>query len=141
MRKLLLITLPLLLIVGCSSSPEPINYETTLIEREGVFYTIDKNKPYSGKVFSLYDDGNKESEWTLKNGKLDGLYTLWYKSGRKWLQNTYKDGKLDGLSIYWDRKELLDTKRTYKNGELILQKCWDEDGNECVCSDLGRGCK
>ena len=141
MRKLLLITLPLLLIVGCSSSPEPINYETTLIEREGVFYTIDKNKPYSGKVFSLYDDGNKESEWTLKDGRLDGLYTLWYKSGRKWLENIYKDGKLDGLSTYWDRKEQLDTKRTYKNGELISQKCWDEDRNECDCSDLGRGCK
>ena len=140
MKRLLLIVLPLLLIVGCSS-PEPINYETTLIERDGVFYTKDTNKPYSGPVFSLYENGNKESEWTLKNGRLDGLYKLWYKSGKKWLQNTYKDGKLDGLSIYWDRKELLDTKRTYKDGELISQKCWDEDGNECECSDLGRGCK
>ena len=35
MRKLLLITLPLLLIVGCSK--KPINYETTLIERDGLY--------------------------------------------------------------------------------------------------------
>ncbi|SVB64407.1 uncharacterized protein METZ01_LOCUS217261, partial [marine metagenome] len=35
MRKLLVITLPLLLIVGCSK--EPINYETTLIERDGLY--------------------------------------------------------------------------------------------------------
>ena len=118
------------------------NYNAdNLNEIDGIFYTKDTSEPYSGRVFSLYKNGNIESEWTLKNGRLDGLYKLWYKSGKKWLQNTYKDGKLDGLSIYWDRKELLDTKRTYKNGELISQKCWDKDGNECVCSDLGRGCK
>ena len=138
MRKLYTL-LSLFMIFGCSSS-ESINQDL-LNKKDGVFYTKDTNEPYSGTVFSLYENGNKESEWTLKDGRLDGLYTLWYKSGRKWIENTYKDGKLDGLSIYWDRKELLDTKRTYKDGELISQKCWDEDGNECVCSDLGRGCK
>ena len=35
------------------SVKEPINYETTLIERNDVFYTKDTNKPYSGDVFSL----------------------------------------------------------------------------------------
>ena len=107
--------LSLFMIFGCSSS-ESINQDL-LNKKDGIFYTKDTNEPYSGKVFSLYDDGNKESEWTLK------------------------DGRLDGLSTYWDRKEQLDTKRTYKNGELISQKCWDEDRNECDCSDLGRGCK
>ena len=138
MRKLYTL-LSLFMIFGCSSS-ESINQDL-LNKKDGVFYTKDTNEPYSGTVFSSYENGNKESEWMLKDGRLDGLYTLWYKSGRKWLQNTYKDGKLDGLSIYWDRKEQLDTKRTYKDGELISQKCWDEDGNECECSDLGRGCK
>jgi len=41
MKKTLLITL--LLIVGCSK--EPINYETTLIEKDGINYTKDTNKP------------------------------------------------------------------------------------------------
>ena len=67
MKRLLLIVLPLLLIVGCSS-PEPINYETTLIERDGIFYTKDTNKPYSGRVFSLYEDGKKKMEGTLEDG-------------------------------------------------------------------------
>ena len=76
MKKLLLITL--LLIVGCSK--EPINYETTLIERDGVFYTNDTNEPYSGPVFSLYDDGKKKEEGTFKDGKgnyIDGLEGFW----------------------------------------------------------------
>ena len=55
MRKLLLITLPLLLIVGCSK--EPINYETTLIERDGL-YT------------NWYENGKKSFEETYKDGEL-----------------------------------------------------------------------
>ena len=98
MKKLYTL-LPLFMIFGCSS-PESINQDL-LNKKDGVFYTKDTNEPYSGTVFSLYDDGNKESEWTLKDGRLDGLYTLWYKSGRKWLENTYKDGKLDGLITTW----------------------------------------
>ena len=58
MKKLYLLLSVLLLIVGCSE--DPINYETKLVERDGVFYTKDTNKPYSGRVFSLYDDGKKK---------------------------------------------------------------------------------
>ena len=55
MRKLLLITLPLLLTVGCSK--EPINYETTLIERDGL-YT------------NWYENGQKSLEGTYKDGEI-----------------------------------------------------------------------
>ena len=79
MKRLLLTVLPLLLIVGCSK--EPINYETTLIERDGVFYTKDTNKPYSGPVFSLYDDGKKKSEVTFKDGKLVEIIGRWNEDG------------------------------------------------------------
>ena len=128
------------MISGCSKKElESVN-ETSLIEKNAVYYTKDK-QPYSGQVSSFYENGSIKSEWTLKNGRLDGLYNLWYKSGKKWFQKNYKDGELDGLSIFWDREEFLDTEKTYRDGELILQRCFDVDGNECECSDLGRGCK
>ena len=79
MRKLLLITLPLLLIVGCSK--EPINYETTLIERDGL-YT------------NWFENGQKRDELTYKDGKFDGLYTHWDENGQKSFEGTYEDGKL-----------------------------------------------
>jgi len=79
MKRLLLIVLPLLLIVGCSK--EPINYETTLIDRDGVYYTKDTNKPYSGQVFSLYDDGKKKEEGTCKDGRLYGKWTFYSVDG------------------------------------------------------------
>ena len=111
MKRLLLIVLPLLLIVGCEK--EPINYETTLVERDGVFYTKDTNKPYSGQVFSLYDDGEKKREGNLKDGKLDGLWTYWYENGQKKWEGTFKDGEYYSLVNYWD-----------ENGEIKIK-----DGN------------
>ena len=98
MKKTLLITL--LLIVGCSK--EPINYETTLVDGDGVYYTEDTVKPYSGEVFSLYElGGRKKSETTLKDGKLDGLWTSWYWNQKKEKEGTYKDGRLDGEWTYY----------------------------------------
>ena len=56
MRKTLLIVLPLLLI-SFSISQEPINYETTSIERNGL-YT------------NWYENGQKSFEGTYKDGEL-----------------------------------------------------------------------
>ena len=83
MRKLLLITLPLLLIVGCSK--EPINYENTL----------------DGLYTNLYKNGQKRDELTYKDGKFDGLYTNWYENGQKSFEGTYKDGELISKK-YWN---------------------------------------
>ena len=70
--KNLLFLLALLLMVGCSK--EPINYEETLNERDGVFYTKDTNKPYSGPVFSLFHDGKMKEEGNLKDGWVIRIY-------------------------------------------------------------------
>ena len=97
----------LLILIAFSFSQEAINYETTLIEKDQLFYTKDTNKPYSGPVFSLYDDGKKKEE---------GKATIWHENGQKSDEVTYKDG------------------------ELISEKCWDEDGNECECRAFSLGC-
>jgi hypothetical protein len=141
MKRLLLIVLPLLLIVVCSKQ-EPINYETTLIERDGVFYTKDTNKPYSGPVFSLnerglnkiegvlengklithkefkwYENGQKKSEVNYKDGEKDGFWTEWYENGQKGEEYTYKDGKQDGLVTQW-----------YENGQMSYEGTGKPDG-------------
>ena len=97
MKKILLIILLLLLIVGCSK--EHINIETTLVERDGIYYTRDTNKPYSGLGFSLYDDGKKKEEGTYKNGKKDGKWTEWHANGQIKGETTYKDGDMLDLEM------------------------------------------
>jgi len=112
----------LLLIVGCSK--EPINIETTLVERDGIFYTKDTNKPYSGPVFSLYEGGEKKSEGNIKDGKGDGKWTLWYENGQKQSEKTYKDGKEDGLGTYWYENGKKSYEGTFKDGELIQEELY-----------------
>ena len=97
-------------------------------------YQQDSQNPYSGEVFELFNNGNKKLEGSYKNGKENRKWTVWYEI-------TYKNGKLDELWTQWNENGQKASEGTYNNGELILQKCWDEDGNECLCSDLGRGCK
>ena len=89
MKRLLLIVLPLLLIVGCS---KPLDDES-LIDRGGVKYQQDSQKPYSGKVFRLYESGEKKIEGSYKDGKLDGKWTDWYENGQKKYEGIYKDGE------------------------------------------------
>ena len=147
MKKTLLITL--LLIVGYSK--EPIN-GNELVEKDGVMYTKDTNIPYSGDVFGLYKNGQKEYEGTLKDGELDGKVTEWYENGQKqyeetwkngkedgkwtdWYENgqkeyegTYKDGKLDGIWVKWYKNGQKKYEGTYKDGESIEARQWFEDG-------------
>ena len=43
-------------------------------------------------------NGKKEKEITIKDGKPDGLWTWWHENGQKKAEANYKDGKpADGL--------------------------------------------
>ena len=131
MKRLLLIVLPLLLIVGCSS-PEPINYETTLVERDGVYYTQDTNQPYSGPVFSLDGKGRNKRESILEDGKMITYKDLeWYENGQKKVEQTYKNGERDGLLLEWYEDGQKKVEQTYKNGERDgLVTVWYENGQK-----------
>ena len=127
MKNSLVIILPLLLIVGCSK--EPINYEKLLVERNNKFYTKDTNKPYTGVVFSLYDDGKKKQEGTVKDGKSNGVWTVWYKNGNKKYERIYKNGRKHGLWTWWYENGQKKTKGYWKEGKLISEKEWNENGS------------
>ncbi len=121
MKKILLTILPLLLVVGCSA--DPID-GSTLIEKGGLMYA-----PYSGEAVWYYEDGQKWTEGTYKDGKLHGLLTVWYENGQKEKEGTYKDGKLHGLLTGWHENGQKSLEGTYKDGELISSKIWNEDGS------------
>ena len=136
-----------------------------LIDRGGLLYAPNKEKPYTGLVFDLYrttgnkslegryKDGLKNGKWewwsengkmdssvTYKNGSKNGKWTYWYENGQKQEEIIYKDGKLDGLMTDWYENGQKEYEGTFKDGEWISRECWDEDGNECECGYHGR-CK
>jgi antitoxin component YwqK of YwqJK toxin-antitoxin module len=143
MKRLLLVLLPLLLIVGCSS-PEPINYEEVLNYRDGVYYTKDTNKPYSGPVFSLDEKGLNKRESILEDGKMISyrefkwfvrFYRVysWFENGQRKEELNYKNGKKDGVNTQWYENGKKKSEGTWKDGkEDGLVTNWYENGQKSV---------
>ena len=95
MKKILLIGL--LLIVGCS---KPIN-ESILIRRGELMYESNATKPFSGKVFELYDNGLKAFEGTYKDGFRHGDWTYNTEVGNSKYNVTYTVGNYN-LVVFTD---------------------------------------
>ena len=75
-----------------------------------------------GKLDGLYTIWNhlreKISETHYKNGEMNGNSTAWYSQGRKMLDENYKDGEKDGLQVYWSPRHGGKWHEAYyKNGE------------------------
>ena len=166
MKQTLLIITALMLMLGCSKEERwKLTMKTykfhqeQILTKKGVnildlYLNGDKlylkdiytNKPYSGKVFALYKNGQKSWEGTLKDGKPNGLGTGWHKNGMKRYYGTTKDGKKNGRWTYWYENGQKKFEGTYKDDEVISSnpfisaKCWDQDGDECECSEWGPGC-
>ena len=77
-----------------------------LVERGGLFYEGDSETPFTGVAVTKHENGQKSLEGTLKNGKHDGLSTMWRENGKKRAEAIWKDG------------------------ELVSLKNWDDEGNE-----------
>jgi len=92
---------------GCSTDFE------SLQERNNLYYKVNSDKPFSGSILSKYESGQKNIEGFLRNGKPDGLQTIWYENGHKESEETWKEGKENGLWIYWK-----------ENGKKSYEETW-----------------
>ena len=84
----------LLLLIGLnifSCEKDPINYEISLIRRDGVYYSKDTNLPYNGQVFSMYESGKIKTKGRFKDGKAHGLTIDWYKNEKKKSELNFKN--------------------------------------------------
>ena len=70
MKKISLLFLSIIVFVGCTKSVD----ESTLIEKDGIMYRSDSDKPFSGEVFGLYTSGEKVFSGVYDNGVLIDEY-------------------------------------------------------------------
>ena len=129
MKRLLLIVLPLLLIVGCSKPQKEYDYNNLLFDKvNNTFSKKFTDLPVSGNIFKIFKD-KKTSLGILQNGKKEGLWTDWYKNGQKKVEGTWKDGKREGVyTTYYKNGQKMD-EETFKDGHLISEKKWNKDGS------------
>ena len=124
---LIIVSLSLLL-GGCGE--KGVNYDE-LEQRESIWYLIGSDTPYTGKAFTLYENGKKESNQNFKDGKLYGLFTRWYENGQKEVEGNRKDGKPDGLQMAWHENGQKKAEANHKDGKMHgLQLGWYRNGQK-----------
>lgn len=114
-RLMSLVVLSSIFIISCSQ--KEISSDK-LQERNGIYFAVNEDNPYSGKVTNSYDNDQKKFEKVYKNGELNGLSTGWYENGQKKWEAEYKNSKLDGKSAKWYSSGQNQFEKEYADGEL-----------------------
>ena len=82
-------------VTDAKAEPDGVNIKESKVS-EGIRYLKDSDTPYTGKVFTLHENGEKMYEGNYKDGKPDGLSVSWHENGQKWSEGNWKNGKQDG---------------------------------------------
>ena len=90
-----------------------------------------KFKNGSGIVHTYWDNGQKFTQSSFKDGKESGLSTMWHENGQKQLEQTYRDGQMDGLQTWWHENGQKQIETTWKDDKPGgPQKYWNSKGEE-----------
>lgn len=101
MKKIFLTAL-IFSVVSCSVSEVPID---SLVERNGIVYQVNSDKPYSGKAIEYYANGQAGYIETYKKGRV--VQTEDYSSnGTLEYKDFYKDDVQTGGEEYWENGQL-----------------------------------
>jgi len=65
-----------------------------LIERNGLWYKIGKNQPFSGKARRSYPNGRTLMEIPYRKGKKNGIQTIWEENGTVMRKVIWRNGKV-----------------------------------------------
>ncbi|RZA04128.1 MAG: hypothetical protein EOP47_00195 [Sphingobacteriaceae bacterium] len=91
---------------------------TKIMERKGnVWYLKGSTTPYTGKFIDYFFNGKIQGEGSMKNGKVDGLRTIYYANGNKSLFRNYVDGIANGYSEEYFINGNIKQKGTFKDGK------------------------
>ncbi|MGA3014823.1 MAG: hypothetical protein ABSD71_12415 [Bacteroidales bacterium] len=115
MKKLLLISVILTILIGCSS--EKVNF-SQLQDRNGMLYLVNSEKPFSGDIVS-YTNGILDFDGKVSKGLRDATWTYYYPSGQKKMTGNYKEGLKDGTWTYWNVNGTQQGLEVYKFGKMI----------------------
>ena len=119
------------------AKPEGVNADEELKVRGGIAYLKGSDTPYTGKAFSLYENGQKMGEANYKDGKEDGLWTQWHENGQKQREVNFKDGKEDGLAVMWHKNGQKGAECNWKDGKSIKGsvKFWNSKGQSVASEE------
>lgn|ERR1035437_6157154 len=115
MKKILLVSVILMILVACSSERANFNQ---LQDRSGMFYMVNSDKPFSGEVVS-YANGRIEFEGKIEKGLREATWLYYYPNGQKKMDGNYREGVKDGTWTYWKDNGTQEGLEVYKYGKLL----------------------
>ena len=104
-------------------------------------YAPNVEKPYTGRVFDFYENGQKKLNGRYRKGLMTGQWKYYYENGHKKEVGIYKDGEQEGKWTYWFENGQKESEGKYEDGlrsaEWIF---WNENGdlNRSIYYDDGR---
>ena len=119
----------LFLLSSCSN----ISNESELELKRGLFYNTSNGKPFSGKVYKLYNNGSKMREAQFDIGAIEGSYTYYdnegsiiypadeasldFRDGKKYFANS--DKEFWGLAFGTYQSGETSFEVLYENGKVV----------------------
>ena len=88
-----------------------------LIDRGGLLYAPNDNKPYTGNVFSFYKNGIEELNGRFRNGLKNGKWKWWNEDGGIDITGSYKNGLMNGNWTYYHANGQVHGQGRFINGD------------------------
>lgn len=75
---------------GLFSKDKVVDY---LQQKNGIFYEVNAEQPFTGKLLEKNRNGQKRYEGNFENGKPYGLTTWWHENGQKRFEGNFENGE------------------------------------------------
>jgi antitoxin component YwqK of YwqJK toxin-antitoxin module len=141
MNRRLLTLLLLCSLAACESKRQEL-IDPEIVERDGLEFLARSTEPLTADVVRWHDNGQLAEQYTVIDGKKEGLHRWWFNTGQPEIEDNYVNGKKEGLSHYltWDG-QIVETnyvngkreglyRKWYENGQLEIERTYVND--ECV---------
>ncbi len=139
----------ILVLAGCGKKEVHVS---KLVERDGLFYEVNSEKPFTGAAVRFDDAGHKYAEtkyidgvearstlwyWNRQtavnyeywDGKAKGKLIYWFENGHRMGEAELRNGQIEGKVISWHRNGQKESEIEYRNGNLVSRIEWDTNGN------------
>lgn len=70
------------------------------------------------KEILYYENGKKQMEGSIVNGRKDGAWTSWFENGRKQSEGFFRNDMRDGKAVVWRENGFRYYEGTYSLGKL-----------------------
>lgn len=118
MKKTLLTLLLLCSLVACEGK-RPELVDPDVVMRDGIAYLARSTEPLTADVVRWYENGQLLEQYTMIDGKKEGLSRWWWENGQLATEDNYANGKKEGLSRSWYYES---GDSWYESGQLVYEE-------------------